>query len=425
MTTKMLLPSRIYAGKLFQQYNNTRYEHLIDLSETYLAILSRDEGRLSAFLSNGKALLDSQLESLNLYEMTVSVAWRKGCELLIDHGVKLASSGHELFYWIVGSGNMDVLHFWLNTLPSLEEDDLKKLGTLELALECVLTSSSRDVLTTNEHDRYTLFQEMANAVIAALGRQRRDLEILAAKHLCKADYNLEHDSLLDVQAWDVCKALEMQGVDVPSALEPSLRCIYYMSSLSDSFPGLEIYILDALYEAGFKDFYIKDHLGAKRTFVTPLLYYLIQSLYLDSFGRTLSVLGWFLAKGSDLDELWPESPSKGTHLLGWRLGANIYEEEQARLCSCYFSPGFYDWISIHTASSQAVLGEEKARYPPTQGFLDADVWQCIREALADKTPDWCNCHCSLSGCVPMTLLCKTAFGSRQDWWLYKYDIEGK
>jgi hypothetical protein len=393
-----------------QRSDFANYEHLLESSGTYTAIVLKDDSRFSELVSNGQALLDSHLEDSNMYEIAAAMSWTEGCKPLIDayrNGVKLQALPDEYFESVIAYGDLDFLQFWLNIRPDLDESDLIALGGLEFALNCALDD---DIAMPD--------MKKVDAIIAALVKQRRDLGALAAKQSSEADYSPNHDRLLDVKAWEICDTLEEQGVDVPPALIPSRKCIYHLSH--EYYPFLcATTVLERLYEAGFKDLCGKDHLDAKGTFVTPLLLYLSHAPYIDDWNITSSILGWFLAKGSDLDERWPGSPSKGTHLLGCMIGTYILQEEHVGKFAHvgrfahFFSPGFYDWISVHTASSQAILGEDQAHYSPTQGVLDVKLWQDIREALAEKTPDRCNCHCSSSGCVPMSLLCKTVLANSQ------------
>jgi hypothetical protein len=369
------------------------YEHLLKFSGTYTAIFWNHALQFSELVLNGQALLDSKLENVNLFEMVAAVSWTEGCRILTDAFSNGGKLPQRYFSWVVSCGDLDFLQFWLNIRPDLNEDDLAALGSLESALGCAIS---------------TYDEEKMDAIIAALVTQRHNLEAIAVEYL---DYSPSHDRLLDAKAWEICDILSEQGVNVPPALVPSSKSILI---LPFAFPPMQsTYVLDSLYEAGFRDICMKDHLDAKGTFVTPLLLFLSYESYVCNWNTTSSILGWFLAKGSGLDEPWPDSLTKGTHLLGNIIGTYIFQEECARRFEHIFPPGFDDWISIHIVSPQAILGEEEAHYPPTQGVFDAELWQGIREALGDKTPDRCSCHCSSSGCVPMSLLCKAVLANSQ------------
>ncbi|KAF2447283.1 hypothetical protein P171DRAFT_483329 [Karstenula rhodostoma CBS 690.94] len=394
----------VYGSKGLRQHSFYGYEHLIEISDTYIAIIFKDASRFSELLSNGQALQDQELEILNLYEMAVAMSWTEGFGLLIKNRVRLRRTESGLFKSVVRYCDIDLLRFWLNIRPSLDPSDLKILGALELALDYTIETED---------------SEKIDAVIDALARQRRDLEALAVKHLCEADYSPDHDRLLDLNAWTICDILEDQGVEVPPALIPSRTSIYYF----ENFPrrNLNTGVLDALYKAGFKDLSKNDQLDASTTFLTPLIWNIAGGLLLPSSWNNIPIpLSWFLAKGLDLDELWPNSHTKGSHLLAWLVGRSVYREELARIRpGIHSSPNFYAWISIPTTSTQVVAGvvmeQEEAQRVLNQEVDEANLRSCIIDALADETSDLCECHCSPSGCIPMSLLFRSL---KDDGWYY-------
>ncbi|OAG06984.1 uncharacterized protein CC84DRAFT_1258202 [Paraphaeosphaeria sporulosa] len=364
-------------------------EHQLELPEAFIAIVLKDDIRLSALLASEQSDHNVSVELPGLYEMTAIMSWPEGCEILMKNGLKLAPRHYKHFWWVMNASDSDMLRFWLDIRPYLDVSDLQNLGSLEYAFDCI------------EYDwhTYPIFDRV-DAIIAAIAKQRHDLGVFAAKNLYEADYSPKHDRLLDVQAHEVCNMLENRGIFVPSALVPSRMCIYH--SVPAIGGKISTYVLDALYKAGFRDLSQNDQSNGVNGFVTPLLFYLGRSVWLwQPWENILATLTWFLAKGSDLHEPWPYSASRGTHLLAWRIGWSLYQEELGRL---NYIHGFWNWIILRTTSSEE---DPDATEEGGIGFASTQkAWQCIQDALEDKKPDECECHCSPSGCIPMTLLCR-------------------
>jgi hypothetical protein len=390
-----------------------KYDHLTSFSETYIAILMKDGARFSTFVSSGKALLDSQQERCSLFEMAVMMSWPEGCRILLDEGVNVENRqrGRGFLSWVIVYGNVDTLRFWLEIRPYLDPNTLENLGSLEYALSQVI--EERDFLyRVDAWDRLPGSSEKISLVIASLAAQRRSLDALAGQHLHETEYPWRNNDLLDIYALRVCKALEAKGVVVPASLKPSSRCVY--TALGEQFPDL--YVLDALHDAGFRDVIPKIELDEQPDLVIPLLFYLRHSeSKMRPWRKVLSVVEWFLAKGSSLDQAWPDSSIRGLHLLGWWFGFVFYRAEWPRFDATFHtSTGLHDWITKQYSSSGQINGglhgdkpqDYSLRFRSVHEYTDATLWHRITDTLTDQTSDLCDCYCSKSGCVPMGLLCK-------------------
>lgn len=374
------------------------YEHLMS-SEIEKIMVLKDEERLSVYLSEGRALPNDTKKGLDLYKLAVDTSWPMGCRLLLDHGMDLRPVIHphvRFFRAIILYGDVDLLNFWLSVRPSLDPADREKLGSLEFALDwAVRLQRCLDA---------SLFTVKLKAIISSLALQRRTLRAVVTEHFRDTKYVLQDDRLLDLQAWEVCRILEKRGIYIPAALKPSSICVYNIQ-LSRT---LSVEILDALYEAGFRDHAEESRSNEDISFISPIFFTLARVGCQESWTNVLRALGWFLARGSDLHKLWPQSAIKGTHLLGSRLGEFFYREEWARTYGAV-SPRLNEWINNRKRSCEAVSEQSKEGHAnPTvdQDNTDNLTWYCMREALADKTPDLCKCYCSFAGCVPLTLLYK-------------------
>lgn len=253
---------------------------------------------------------------------------------------------------------------------------------------------------------------MAYAIIATLRKQQLDLESFATKHLRGSEYCSGPSRLLDREAWRICDVIKEQNVGVPAALAPSRRSVYHFPHLSTH--RLSIGALDALYNAGFRDPSMDGRFGADTSCETPLLWYIAQRPSdPEVWENTVDQLSWYVAKGSNIDEFWPDSPTKGTHLLAWKLGSAIGQEKLARWnVPTQKSPGLCYWMSVRNETLRKTAGllpeEDKGAHPNSnEDKSDTDMRQFIRTSLGDETSDLCHCHCAPSGCLPATLLYKS------------------
>lgn len=393
-----------------------KYDYLTSFSETYIAILMKDGERFSTFVSSGKALLDSRQERCSLYEMAVMMSWPEGCRILLDEGVKLETRrrGPGFLSWVVVYGDVETLRFWLKIRPHLDPNTLENLGSLEHALYQVI--EERDFLyRVDAWDRLPGSSEKISLIVDGLVAQRRSLEALADRHLPGWETRWRSGGLgglLDVHALHICKVLEETGVVVPESLKPSSTCVY--TALGEKFPDL--YVLDALYDVGFRDISAQFEPDDQPVLIVPLLFYL---RHLESkmrpWRKVLSVVEWFLSRGSNLNQKWPDSSIRGLHLLGWWFGFVFFRAEWPRIDPLFnASTGVYEWITTHNRAARRVhedMHEDQSqdvsmRPGVVHDDTDVKMWHRITDTLTNPTSDLCECFCSTFGCVPMSLLCK-------------------
>lgn len=368
------------------------YEHLLEFSDLYIAVLFKDGARLRSLLHNGEASDANGMEQYELHELGVCVRWVEGCQVLLGNRVELCSPGYKkpLFHDIACHNADNMLEFWVDTRANLEPKAIESLGSLEYLLDQV--ARAQDFCSVWVY--LDLRAKRINIAITALCKQRRDLETLAIKNVENDMYFSQSDRLLDVQAWSVCHILERKGIFVPLSLRPSRNCVYHFG------PDFEYDtdVLEAIYQAGFKDLAYEQNFGKDLTFVTPLLFLLSHSTsHLISWASILSALDWFLVKGSNIRERWPNSAIRGIHLLGWLLGnflpnAYVYKAEWRHML---------EWSTDGLAP---YLDDEASR---ERQRSDIRIWRCAMGSLADNTSDSCSCRCSMGGCIPVTLLCRS------------------
>lgn len=396
------VPSHLYSW--LSRNDAFNYEHLIEPEIDQIMVL-KDEVRLSAYLSEGKALIDSMPKDLDLYQLAAMVSWSTGCRMLLDHRVAMKSRQdikETLFDSVIFYGDLDLLNFWLEVRRDLDSISTERLGSLESAL--------RHIMRCRKYLEPSVFTEKARAIVKSLAAQHRSLKAAAIEQFERTDFVLKNDRLLDLQAWDVCKIFEEHNIDLRGEKKPPRMCVYeaWGSTI------LPIEILDTLYEAGFRDHAETSYLDKNSSFASPILSNIGCVIYGDVFfwrewKEIASMLGWFLTKGSDLHQCWPKSVTKGTHLLGWYLGNRFYAEKVEPPDENYPSSTLKEWISLQKRTSEAVTKASKDGHSDStivQQNTDIILWHCMKEALADMTPDTCTCHCSLAGCVPMTLFCR-------------------
>lgn len=409
------------------QNNFHKYEHLVEVPETYHAILSKDSARLQCLLRSGKAMDDNEEDIYDLYTLAATASWVEGCQILFNNEVRLLPS-HKfgdgyLFSIIIGYGNIDLLKYWLRIRPSLDEAAIERLGSLELALECVAKKKDFD-------------SKKLDIVVAELSKQRRDLETLAMKHLSIKKYSPKANTLLDSQAYLVYKMLVDKGIDVPMVLRPYKTSLYCPESCL-----YETDVLDTLYQAGLRDMAYPDGVGQPLAFVPPILVSLASySCRGRSWATVVSNLNWYLVRCSNIHLSWPGSTSKAIHMVGWKLGYWLYCISENGAKEDRLRPRDLEiikWMSNRIEASQGELRRTRDKgisrasmktlslQQNSNETPDARVWRCFTSSLSDCTPDLCVCHCSASGCIPITLMCRSSMPHKRFWRYRRNSIGGQ
>lgn len=319
----------------------------LDCSESMLAILLQSEDGLIESLRCGSSALSSQNSTQSLFETATQRGWRRGCEILLEHGVEVTTTEQErsLLQSAISCRHEDVVRFWLEAREGLNDSALQHIGSLEQAVVDVATS------------RGSTQPQWVDLLMSALVRQRQQLQSLASKH----GIVFKTDRLLDAQASTIISALEGRGVIVKPSLKPTKRSVYHTRRIGGSVEALE-----ALYKAGFRDIAPKDFTRNGPPSVSPLLHQFTSANGENLPKAILRMVPWFLSHGAKLTETWPGSDTATIHCLGWRVGNNIY--------------GL-----------------------PTIAQLAVEDFACY---FADQTLDKCQCPCSTSGCLFVTSFCK-------------------
>lgn len=306
------------------------------------AVLLRSESLLEDVISDNEYALNSALDGFSLYEMATLSGWKRGCELLLERGIKIevTESGIPLLEASIQSNNLDVLDFWLDKWPQLDATSLEYVGNLE------------DAFHLAAKKRAASQPEWMERILSTLVKQRRELESIAVTNLSECDYFSSTEKVIDAQASKVLRALEVQGISVKPSLRPSRTCIYYQAR-----PQIEG--LDALYRAGFHDVsaIISESMGSPA--ISPLMFLATMDTWEY---RGSEAVQWFLTKGANLDEVWPNTDITSLHCLGWTVGNR---------CRQYW---VYD--------------------------------EALSMFFSEKRSDSCQCACSTSGCLFVTMMCK-------------------
>jgi hypothetical protein len=280
-------------------------EDTLDCSDRAKAVLLRSEARLDAILADEEYARNSSEDGYSLYKMATVAGWRRGCEMILERGIKfdVGATGYTLLELAMHHRHLDVVRFWLEVRPTLDDEALESVGSLENAVVAASGEPS-----------------FVDVAVSALVTQRRQLQYLAESHLSSEYYVPISDGLLDVHAREVFDALRERGIPVHSSLRPSTSCIYHLIT---PIP----YVLDSLYKAGFHDTTAPDAKSASKIKISPLLFLLTTEGPLRQYEK--STIDWFRKRGATLDERWPNSSLTLLHFIGWACG-NAFSKNLSR-----------------------------------------------------------------------------------------------
>ncbi|KAH7115314.1 hypothetical protein B0J11DRAFT_594653 [Dendryphion nanum] len=271
-------------------------EEIINCSYELKVLLLRSEEMLHDLGMKGITSWEEREFQYSFYEVATSLGWRRGCEILLEHGIPV--TGGKILE-IARFDNI-MLDFWLSIRSSLTHGELTCLGGIEDIV----------VSMTEESDQPECF----NLGLSALVQQAEELQILATKH----GINVSSDRILNAQAHAIIYDLEKQGVHIRPWLKPTRRSVYHVPSWLWT-----IKVLDAFFESGFRDLVASDFNDRQRFFaVSPLLYMLTHRFWeVRGLDR---LVPWFLSHGADLSENWPNSKVTLAHVLGHRIGEKVF-----------------------------------------------------------------------------------------------------
>ncbi|KAF2642106.1 hypothetical protein P280DRAFT_468561 [Massarina eburnea CBS 473.64] len=320
-------------------------EDILEGPEQLKVILVRSEPRLLELIKKQKTTCCVEGVDVPLYAMATNQGWTRGCEILLEHGVKVASDGKSLLKYAMSSACREMIVFWLNTRDGLTEEEVECVGSLEGAVVDFLCTDGG----TSNPDALTC--------ISALVKQRQELGLLAVENFIE----VRPDRLVDAQAQSIIRDLEDRGVYVKPSLKPEYRSVYLNPNLD------RLDALQTLYDVGFHDTTVEDYQHLKETFaISPFLFSLCSISGISTPQRLKEVVLWYLEHGTDLRETWPGTDITIAHCIGYRLGNDTFD-------------------MFHTYSH---------------------ITHSFATYFSDTHTDNCHCPCSTSGCRFITSFCK-------------------
>lgn len=334
------------------------------LSRGTEVVLLQDEHGLYEVIKQDRYVTRPKTEDiLALYLLTISNGWGRGCEMLIESGVKLDSNplnrhgGNTLIHAAMYGVNLEILQMILARWTTADEAELASFGDPLFAFH-------RQAL----YYECPHFLKKREYILETIVEQRRRLQHLANVHLIPTgQYHCANDNgrLLDAHARCVIQGLARKGVNIPAYLKQERYSVY-------CYRGFRLQLstasLDMLFDAGFRDIraaVFECHGGL--TTLSPLLYKVAHSFLRghSSFDRFMNSVEWFLAKGADLRETWPGSSLTTLHLLGYGCGT----EEKCKL--------YYRCYGLNL--------RQRAK-------------RVVAVVSSGDSSDGCECPCSRSGC---------------------------
>ncbi|KAF2660012.1 hypothetical protein K491DRAFT_675049 [Lophiostoma macrostomum CBS 122681] len=305
-------------------------ESLLDIAGR--TVFHKSEANLRDMVANKEYASNSEHDSYSLYEISTSIGWRRGCEILYENNIPVhVENNPTLLELAIQSSDFNVFKFWLDVRPELDGKSLEYVGTLEDSLDIVA--------------EFYLTNDWIDMIISALIKQRTELQRLWDSQSSPLE-RLDPDRILEAHAQRVYETLRKRKVIVKPRLRPSRRSIYYQR-----FTSLEV--LNALYSAGFHDVTAEDFVDPRISSLSPL-FFLITSTK-DDFqppGLQAEVAEWYLGKGATLNEQWPGGHITLSSCLAWKLGftgmctsleqefgnfAYLIVEREADVCTCHCS----------------------------------------------------------------------------------------
>ncbi|KAF2787502.1 hypothetical protein K505DRAFT_342889 [Melanomma pulvis-pyrius CBS 109.77] len=315
--------------------------------------------------------INTAIRGYSPIEVATLLGWKRGCEILLDNGAEIkrrTSTALPLLCCASLSSNIDVLRYWIDLGPELDEEEVLCVGRLEEALESAYEVGKA---------RGTF--ELLEAVISEIKERKNQLQMIAEVNAKTISPLQNLDMRLNAHALRVYDALVDSGVEVPPYLKPAKEDIY-------AFPcntfGPKIGLLNALYAAEFRiitptnsSSAIDDndkipllliHLTAYRGKGTRSATRNGKHRSNNGLKQGLRLYRWLIAHGADTKARWPGSQTTALHCLAYNVGRYISSE---RGCTKYSSE--------------------------------------ILSTIVETCTDDCECGCSAAGCLPITTFFKS------------------
>ena len=299
-------------------------------------------------------------EVSKLYHMTALMGWTRGCQILLDANLSYTSdappapSPNLLLLEAVDSQSQAMVQFWLDVRENAEAECLAAIGGLELAVIHALAGSQVNI---------------AEIVAAHLIEQRHQLRQMIERSGIECKCVERSKDVLDAHATCAKHALDKIGLKIPPSLRPTSPHVYYVRKIYDQSLHPEsispLKILQLLYDTGFKDVAIVDKECCYDMACSPL--FIGIALWVKHHGypgeipEFFKMIDWFLSKGADITDCWPESKITASHFIS----------------------------------------TEVAHLLNTESAIIEDLYDVIARMFRHTVTDDCQCSCSTHGCTSM------------------------
>jgi len=360
-----------------------RYESftnlLLDNSELLEAILSKSDHQLQEFLCQPRCLHalnpDTFTEALVMSTIT---GWRDGCKALLNANLMAYlddtcsgtwPSSQNLLILSADTSRLDMLQFWLSQREVHDGPLLNLIGHFE------------DTLSILEGDTSCIpTMDVVQLVLSHLVKQRHEIKLLMGKHGLEHCCERARTSLPDAHVVCMLYALESEGIDVPQRYWPKRMSLYHMKEMGKLNRKR---LLETFEMAGFREISQENFECSIAGACSPLIYLATQLIASTDAGclseRNL-IVQWFLSRGADLKDTWPESETTALHCLAWQSSKCLESR-----------------VHMRDTDGGALIMETP--------WTHEDFEFLVKEEILDK----CECGCSMSGCDFLSCFWKGIF----------------
>ena len=370
-----------------------RYESfvspLLGDSELLEAIFMKSDHQLQAFLHQPRYLRALDADTfVNALIVSTVTGWTGGCRALFNANLMAyldtpssdtRDRGQSLLVISANTNRLDMLQFWLSQRKTCDEQQLNLIGHLEDAL--YLNGGTKSAVPT---------VDIIQLVFSHILEQRHEIKLLMEKHDIQHCCESARTRLPDAHVGCILTALLSEGVKVPQRYWPKRKSLYYMPQ---TWRSDRLKLLEFLELAGICDISQEGFKCNKETACSPLVYLATQFMRstrpMCLTKRNLTVR-WFLSRGANLRETWPESNTTAVHCLAW---------QSAEFLQSQVSPAYSDDPSI---------------------LKDAWTYEDYEFLSKEEIFDECECRCSRAGCNFLTCFWKHVFA--QDRWCPQFPL---
>jgi hypothetical protein len=369
--------SSIINDQLFEDLANS----LLDSSGLLETILLKSEDQLRQVLhqSNESQIVDTKTVCLALRVATFN-GWMDGCKIILGADMMTylghACEGHHdsLLRISVETNRLDMMQFWLSQRTKCEGPLLDSIGSVEDALESCIDGAT---LSCN--------MEAIHLLSGYLSNVRHQIGLLMEEHGMEYCCDSARRNLPDAHVQCMLNALVRKGVDVPDQYWPRRESLFYAAR---DWNSAILQIFESLENIGFYEIQQESFACSMNISCSPLLYLATEDASYKErnyLTQRHPVVLWFLSRGSNLKETWPESDTTALHCLAWQSG-NFLRENVDDLT------------------------------PGTQVLELYWTFEDFEFLIKEKVPDSCVCECSSSGCDFLSCFWKVLFPQEKKLW---------